>query len=64
MVAKGQGTHVLAHEVAHVLTKEGSHNADPEANLLSLCSQGQRNDHLLTSQCAEILTNPLIFKYK
>ncbi len=50
----------LAHEMAHVLTLEGSHNNETEANLLSLCMQGRRNNHLTKKQCDEIIANPLV----
>ncbi len=43
---------VLAHELIHILTGDGGHNNHHEANILSLCITGQRNNHLLPSQCS------------
>lgn len=54
---RGASYSTFAHELAHILTKLGSHFPYEEANTLSLCSRGRRNNSLTANQCQLIHKN-------
>jgi|GEM_PF-5893252 len=50
----------LAHELAHVLMRDGMHNGDRPPNLMSGAKMGGRTNALPPHLCKEILANELI----
>lgn len=51
---------VMAHEVAHVMTRYGSHNNHSLPNILAVCMLGKRNHHVLAEDCELVRQHPLV----